>query len=321
VRVPITYRDAGVDIDTGERLVKRIGPLARSTRRPEVIGGLGGFSGLFALPKMRDPVLCAATDGVGTKLKVAFETGRHDTVGIDLVAMCVNDLVTCGAEPLFFLDYFASGKLDVGVAERVITGIAAGCREAGCALLGGETAELPGMYASGEYDLAGFAVGAVERDAIVDGRRISAGDRLVGLASSGIHSNGYSLARRVLPVDRFAEDLLRPTRIYVRAVRALLCACDVRGLAHITGGGLLENPPRMLPDDSPLEIDLSWDWPVPPVFCEIQHAAGVDDAEMRRVFNLGLGMIVCVPADHVPRALETARDQGEQAFEVGRIRA
>jgi phosphoribosylformylglycinamidine cyclo-ligase len=317
--VPITYRDAGVDIDAGERLVERIGPLARSTHRPEVLGGLGGFSGLFSLPKMRDPVLCASTDGVGTKLKVAFETGRHDTVGIVLVAMCVNDLVTCGAEPLFFLDYFASGRLDVAVAERVLAGIAAGCREAGCALLGGETAELPGMYATGEYDLAGFAVGAVERDAIVDGRRIARGDRLIGLASAGLHSNGYSLARRVLPAADYAEDLLRPTRIYVRAVRALLAACDVRGLAHVTGGGLIENPPRMLPDQSPLRIELSWDWPIPPVFAAIRRAADVDEAEMRRVFNLGVGMIACVPQTDVPRAIETAQACGETAFEVGRV--
>jgi phosphoribosylformylglycinamidine cyclo-ligase len=317
--VPITYRDAGVDIDAGARLVERIKPLARSTRRPEVLGGLGGFSGLLSLPRMRDPVLCATTDGVGTKLKVAFQTGRHDTVGIDLVAMCVNDLCTCGAEPLLFLDYFASGRLDVDTAERVIAGIAAGCREAGCALLGGETAELPGFYQAGEYDLAGFAVGAVERDAILDGTRIAAGDRLVGLASSGLHANGYSLALRVLPIDRFADDLLRPTRIYVRAVRALLSACDVRGLAHVTGGGLVENPPRMLPEGSALRIELGYDWPVPPVFAAIQKA-GVDAQEMRRVFNMGLGMVICVPQADVARAIDAARAVGEQAFEVGRVR-
>jgi len=319
--VPITYRDAGVDIDAGERLVARIGPLARSTRRKEVLSDLGGFSGLLALPRMREPVLCATTDGVGTKLKVAFETGRHDTVGIDLVAMCVNDLVTCGAEPLLFLDYFACGKLDVEQAERVIAGIAAGCREAGCALLGGETAEMPGLYQEGEYDLAGFAVGVVERDAIVDGARITAGDRLIGLGSSGLHSNGYSLARRVLPVERFADALIEPTRIYVRAVKALLSACDVRGLAHITGGGLCENPPRMLRKNSPLRIELDYEWPVPAVFGEIQRAAGVDDAEMRRVFNMGIGLVVCVPSAQAPLAIETARAAGEQAFEIGRIAA
>jgi phosphoribosylformylglycinamidine cyclo-ligase len=317
--VPITYREAGVDIDAGQRLVERLAPLARSTRRPEVIGGLGGFSGLCALPRMRDPVLCATTDGVGTKLKVAIETGRHDTVGVDLVAMCVNDLITCGAEPLFFLDYFACGRLEVDRAEQVIAGIAKGCREAGCALLGGETAEMPGMYGDGEYDLAGFAVGVVEREALIDGARITAGDRLVGLASSGLHSNGYSLARRVLPIDRFADELLRPTRIYVPAARALLSACEVRGMAHITGGGLQDNPPRMLPEGGGLRVELSYDWPVPAVFRAIQQAAGIDAAQMRRVFNMGVGLVVCVPAAQAGRAIDTARTAGEQAFEIGRI--
>jgi len=317
--VPVRYSDTGVDIDAGARLVDRIAPLARSTGRPEVIGGLGGFSGLFSMPRMRDPVLCSATDGVGTKLKVATQTGRHDTIGIDLVAMCVNDLVTCGAEPLFFLDYFACGKLDVDTAERVIAGIAQGCKQAGCALLGGETAELPGMYGEGEYDLAGFAVGAVERAAILDGSRIAAGDRLVGLASSGLHSNGYSLARRVLPLERWADDMLRPTRIYVRAVRSLVNECDVHGLAHITGGGLIDNPPRMLPTSSPLRLELGYDWPVPPVFRAVQDAAGVGDEEMRRVFNMGIGFIACLPADQVGRAIDAARAAGEQAYEVGQV--
>ncbi|MCA9558916.1 MAG: phosphoribosylformylglycinamidine cyclo-ligase, partial [Myxococcales bacterium] len=250
----ITYRDAGVDIDAGDDVVRRIGPHARSTHRPGVLGGLGGFGGLFALNdagRWRDPVLVSATDGVGTKLELAFHLDAHRTVGVDLVAMCVNDLVTCGAEPLFFLDYFATGHLAPAQAEDVVAGIADGCRQAGCALLGGETAELPGFYDAGKYDLAGFAVGAVERDAIIDGARVADGDVVLGVASSGLHSNGFSLARRVLPwqADRaLAEALLTPTRIYARAVAALRAAVDVRALAHITGGGLPGNLPRVLPD-------------------------------------------------------------------------
>jgi phosphoribosylformylglycinamidine cyclo-ligase len=315
---PLTYRDAGVDIDAGDDLVERIKPHVRRTFRPEVIGDLGGFGGLFSVPRgYSDPVLVSGTDGVGTKLKVAFATGRHDTIGIDLVAMCVNDVAVSGAEPLFFLDYFASGRLDVAVGEAVVKGIADGCRQAGCALIGGETAELPGMYTDGEYDLAGFAVGIVDRAKILDGKRIQPGDVVLGVASSGLHSNGYSLARRVLSLDSDAEALLTPTRIYVRAIKAALAAGDVRGLAHITGGGLVDNPPRVLRDGLVMRLDEKR-WPVLPVFAKIA-AAGVARAEMRRTFNCGLGLVVVVPpgdAEAVRTALEGA---GEAAFIVGDI--
>lgn len=318
-----TYRDAGVDIAAGNRLVERIKSLAAKTRRPEVLADIGGFAGLCRLPQtgMRDPVLVAGTDGVGTKLKLAFLAHTHDTVGIDLVAMCANDVATTGAEPLFFLDYFAAGRLDVDVATSVVAGIAEGCRQAGCALLGGETAELPGFYADGEYDLAGFCVGVVERDAILDGRRIAAGDRLIGIASSGLHSNGYSLARRVLPLDdATVRELLTPTRIYVRAIAQLRQACDVRGLAHITGGGLIENPPRMLlaSAHSSLRLEIDFAWPLPPIFQRLSDAIG-DSQELRRTFNMGVGLVVCVSAQDVEKAIRAAEQAGERAFEIGQV--
>jgi phosphoribosylformylglycinamidine cyclo-ligase len=318
---PLSYRDAGVDIDAGDELVERIKPHVRRTFRPEVIGDLGGFGGLFAVPRGYDePVLVSGTDGVGTKLKVAFATGRHDTIGIDLVAMCVNDIAVSGAQPLFFLDYFASGKLDVAVGEAVVQGIAEGCRQAGCALIGGETAELPGMYADGEYDLAGFAVGIVERKRIVDGARIRPGDVVVGVASSGLHSNGYSLARKLLSVERHADMLLTPTRIYVPAIRAALAAGDVKGMAHITGGGLVENPPRLFPEGSDglvMRLD-ERRWPELEVFATLA-AAGVSRAEMRRTFNCGLGLVaVAAPAD-AERVRAGFESVGERAFVIGEI--
>jgi phosphoribosylformylglycinamidine cyclo-ligase len=317
---PLTYRDAGVDIDAGDELVERIKPHVKRTLRPEVIGGLGGFGALFGVPRgYEDPVLVSGTDGVGTKLKVAFATGRHDTIGIDLVAMCVNDIATSGAEPLFFLDYFASGKLDVAVGESVIAGIAEGCRQAGCALVGGETAELPGMYSDGEYDLAGFAVGIVERAKILDGKRIAPGDVVLGVASSGLHSNGYSLARKLLPLEEHADLLLAPTKIYVKAIRAALAAGDVKGIAHITGGGLVENPPRILADGQLMRLDESR-WPLPTVFQKIA-AAGVSRAEMRRTFNCGLGLVVVVAAGDGARVKDALESAGESAFVVGEIAA
>ena len=333
----LTYRDAGVDIDAGDSLVERIKPHVKRTMRREVMGDLGGFAGLCAIPAgYREPLLVSCTDGVGTKLKLAFLTGKHDTVGVDLVAMNVNDLVVCGAEPLFFLDYFAAGKLDVGVAERVIAGIADGCQEAGCALVGGETAELPGFYAEGEYDLAGFCVGVVERSRRIDGRAIQVGDRLLGLASSGFHSNGYSLVRRVLlekmglaldatPAGLDAplgEVLLRPTRIYVRALRRLAAADLLRGAAHITGGGLVDNPPRMIPGDAKLQLQIDvGSWPVPPVFDLLARGGGVAPDEMLRTFNMGIGMLVCVPAGRVAEAQALLEEEGESAFEVGQVAA
>ena len=331
----LNYRDAGVDIDAGDALVEGIKGHVKRTMRPEVLGDLGGFAGLCALPAgYKEPLLVSCTDGVGTKLKLAFLTGKHDTVGVDLVAMNVNDLICCGGEPLFFLDYFASGKLEVGVAERVIAGIADGCQQARCALVGGETAELPGFYAPGEYDLAGFCVGVVEKSARVDGRAIQAGDRLLGLASSGFHSNGYSLVRRVLlehmglPLDRapegldapLGEVLLRPTRIYVRAVRALYAAGLLRGAAHITGGGLVDNPTRMLPGDARLKLRIRLGtWEVPPVMKLLARGGNVADAEMLRTFNMGVGMLVCVPAARAAEARRLLEAEGERVFEVGEI--
>jgi phosphoribosylformylglycinamidine cyclo-ligase len=331
----LTYRGAGVDIDAGDTLVERIKPHVRRTLRPEVMTDLGGFAGLCALPaRYKEPLLVSCTDGVGTKLKLAFMTGRHDTVGIDLVAMNVNDMVVCGAEPLLFLDYFASGKLDVGVAESVIAGIADGCQAAGCALIGGETAELPGFYADGEYDLAGFSVGVVEKSRRVDGRAIRAGDRLLGLASSGFHSNGYSLVRRVfldhmqLPLDAappglgepLASALLRPTRIYVRALRALHDADLLRGAAHITGGGLVDNPTRMLPPDARLQLRIRLDaWAVPPIFGLLARGGDVADAEMLRTFNMGIGMVVCVPGDRAAEAVTLLQRADEQVFSIGEV--
>lgn len=331
----LTYRAAGVDIDAGDELVERIKTHVKRTMRPEVLGGLGGFAGLCALPAgYREPLLVACTDGVGTKLKLAFTTGIHDTVGIDLVAMNVNDLVVSGAEPLFFLDYFAAGKLEVGVAERVVAGIAEGCVQAGCALIGGETAELPGFYADGEYDLAGFCVGVVEKSTRTDGRTIAAGDALLGLASSGFHSNGYSLVRKVflerarLPFDAALEGvdlplgraLLAPTRIYVRALRALARAGLLKGAAHITGGGLIDNPTRMLPPHAELTLrfDLS-SWPVPPLFAHLQRLGDVAPEEMRRTFNMGLGMVVAVAPERADEAQTLLEAQGERVFRVGQV--
>jgi phosphoribosylformylglycinamidine cyclo-ligase len=333
----LTYRDAGVDIDAGDSLVERIKPHVKRTMRREVMTDLGGFAGLCAIPTgYREPLLVSCTDGVGTKLKLAFLTGKHDTVGIDLVAMNVNDLVVCGAEPLFFLDYFASGRLEVAVAERVIAGIADGCQQAGCALVGGETAELPGFYADGEYDLAGFCVGVVERSRRIDGRAIEPGDRLLGLASSGFHSNGYSLVRRVLLEEMalrledtppgldapLADVLLRPTRIYVRALRRLAAADLLRGAAHITGGGLIDNPPRMIPGDAKLKLQIDvGSWTVPPVFELLARGGGVAPDEMLRTFNMGVGMLVCVPAARVRDARTLLEQEGETVFEVGEIAA
>lgn len=326
----LTYKSAGVDIDAGSELVERIkAPVAR-TLRPEVLGGLGGFGGLFRVPAgMRDPVLVAATDGVGTKLKLAIEHAAHDTVGIDLVAMCVNDIIVQGAEPLFFLDYFVTPSLDVDVAARVVTGIAQGCEIAGAALIGGETAEHPGMHAAGEYDLAGFCVGVVERDRIIDGSNAQPGDIVIGLASSGPHSNGFSLIRRVL--DRYPDDaevrlddrgclldaLLAPTRIYVRALLQLLERVSVKGLAHITGGGLTENIPRVLPSGLGVRLDSSA-WPKLPVF-EWLERRGIASEEMHRTFNCGIGMIVIVAGDATEATLGGLRDAGEQAWRIGEV--
>jgi phosphoribosylformylglycinamidine cyclo-ligase len=337
VSTRLSYRDAGVDIDAGDLLVERIKGHVRRTHRPEVMGGLGGFAGLCAIPgRYKEPLLVSCTDGVGTKLKLAFLTGRHETVGIDLVAMNVNDLVVCGGEPLFFLDYFASGKLEVGVAERVIGGIADGCQAAGCALLGGETAEMPGFYAAGEYDLAGFCVGVVEKSRRVDGTALRAGDKLLGLASSGFHSNGYSLVRKVfleemrLTLDAtppglgepLGQALLRPTRIYVRAMRALADADLLHGAAHITGGGLIDNPPRMIPDGARLKLQLQLgSWPIPPLFELLARGGGVSAEEMRRTFNMGLGMLIAVPAERAAEAVTLLERAGEQVFAVGQVAA
>jgi len=329
----ITYREAGVDIDAGDELVERIKPLAARTRHPLVLADVGGFAGLCALPKdIVEPVLVSGTDGVGTKLKVAFATGKHDSIGIDLVAMCVNDIITCGARPLFFLDYFATGKLDVGVGEAVIRGVSEGCMQSGCALLGGETAELPGMYAAGEYDLAGFAVGVVGRGQILDGKAVRAGDVLLGLPSSGLHSNGYSLARRVLEA-RFAIDqrvealgatlgeaLLTPTRIYAKAVAALLSGHEgrVHGMAHITGGGLPGNVPRMLPEGLGARLD-GGSWRRPPIFDLIAAEGPVEEAEMRRTFNLGLGLVIAVDPAFADEAAGRLRSAGEAPLRVGEV--
>jgi len=324
----LTYRDAGVDIDAGNALVERIKPIVAATRRAEVLSGIGGFGGLFALApgRYREPVLVSGTDGVGTKLKLAQQLGRHDTIGIDLVAMCVNDVLVQGAEPLFFLDYFACGKLDVELATDVVAGIAAGCRQAGAALIGGETAEMPDMYADGDYDLAGFCVGAVERDAIIDGSDIAAGDTLIGIASSGPHSNGYSLVRKVLALAgdtnidgvRASEHLLTPTRIYVKPVLQLMSTVTVKGLAHITGGGITENLPRILDDSVHAEIDTA-SWAQGPVFDWLAAAGNITVDEMRRTFNCGVGMIVVVDAADAGRAISLLADAGENAWEIGRI--
>ncbi len=326
----LTYRDAGVDIDAGDALVERIKPLARRTLREGVMAGIGGFGALFEVPrKYREPVLVSGTDGVGTKLRLAFEWDRHDTVGIDLVAMSVNDILVQGAEPLFFLDYFACGRLDVDVAARVVGGIATGCEQAGCALIGGETAEMPGMYPDGEYDLAGFAVGAVEKSAMLDGSRIEAGNVVLGLASSGAHSNGYSLIRKILertgakPTDDFhgqplVDVVMAPTRIYVKSLLPVLASGQVRGLAHITGGGLLDNVPRIL--RSGLAAELRADaWPLPPLFQWLQREGGVADDEMHRVFNCGIGMVAVVAEHDAAQVIEQLESTGETVYRLGTI--
>ena len=328
----LTYKDAGVDIDAGNALVERIKPAVAATRRPGVLSGIGGFGGLFEVPSGYErPVLVAGTDGVGTKLKLAIETGYHGGVGIDLVAMCVNDVIVQGAEPLFFLDYYGTGRLDVDVATAVIEGIAEGCRQAGAALLGGETAELPGFYQDGDYDLAGFCVGIVEFARIIDGSRVAAGDVIVGIASSGLHSNGYSLARKVLersgaPRDMILdgaplmERLLAPTRIYVKPLLALLAKVEVHALAHITGGGLPENLPRVLPEGMMATIDLG-SWQRPAVFDWLQSEGGITDAELYRTFNCGLGMAVVLPEAAAGAAIALLAEHGEQAWIAGRIDA
>ncbi|MCC6473770.1 MAG: phosphoribosylformylglycinamidine cyclo-ligase [Burkholderiales bacterium] len=326
----LSYRDAGVDIDAGDALVEAIKPFARRTLRPEVLAGIGGFGALFEVSRrFREPVLVSGTDGVGTKLKLAFALGRHDTIGIDLVAMSANDILVQGAEPMFFLDYFACGRLDVQVAAQVIRGIARGCELAGCALIGGETAEMPGMYPDGEYDLAGFAVGIVEKSRIIDGRRIQPGDALLGIASSGVHSNGYSLVRRVL--ERVRPDLeadlggrslgsvlMEPTRIYARALLALMERVDLRGLAHITGGGLLGNVPRILPDGACAVLRREA-WQLPPVFQWLQREGRIADEEMLRVFNCGIGMVAVVPQAAAQEAAAALEAAGERVYRIGEI--
>ncbi len=327
----LSYRDSGVDIDAGATLVERIKPMAAATFRPGVITGLGGFGALFELPleRYRQPVLVSGTDGVGTKLKLAIQLGRHDTVGIDLVAMCANDILVSGAEPLFFLDYYATGRLDVDVAASVVSGIARGCELAGCALTGGETAEMPGMYADGDYDLAGFCVGIAEKTDLIVPERVRPGDVLIGVASSGPHSNGYSLIRRVIDVGgadldatfdgaSIAERLLAPTRIYVKSVLPLTRTMRVHALAHITGGGLTENLPRVLPQGTRAVVDLA-SWRRPAVFDWIQKTGGISEPEMLRTFNCGVGMIVCVDAADADQALRLLHEAGEEAWMLGRV--
>jgi phosphoribosylformylglycinamidine cyclo-ligase len=328
----LTYKDAGVDIDAGNALVERIKPFVSATRRPGVLSAIGGFGGLFEVPPgFRRPVLVAGTDGVGTKLKLAIETGRHDGVGIDLVAMCANDVIVQGAEPLFFLDYYATGRLEVEVAAAVIKGITDGCVQAGAALLGGETAELPGFYEGGDYDLAGFCVGIVEHDRIIDGSKVAEGDVVLGIASSGLHSNGYSLARKVLERSGTAHDLpidgvplidrlIAPTRIYVKPLLALFAEVEVHALAHITGGGLPENIPRVLPEGLMATIDRQ-SWRRPAIFDWLQATGGIADAELYRTFNCGLGMAVVVPEHAAPGALALLAAHGEHAWIAGRIDA
>lgn len=330
-KTSLSYRDAGVDIDAGDALVEDIKPYAKRTLRPEVLAGIGGFGSLFEVPhKFKHPVLVSGTDGVGTKLKLAFQLNQHDTVGIDLVAMSVNDILVQGAEPLFFLDYFACGKLEVGTAAQVIKGIAAGCEQAGCALVGGETAEMPGMYPAGEYDLAGFAVGCVEKDAIIDGSTIIDGDVVLGLASSGAHSNGYSLARKLIArsgIDLdsdfhgqpFREVVMAPTRIYVKPLLKLLATLPVKGMAHITGGGLTGNVPRVLPTSLTAELHQSA-WTLPPLFQWLQQEGNITHDEMYRTFNCGIGMVVIVAAADAERAQHVLAAEGETVYRIGHIR-
>ena len=328
----ITYRDAGVDIEAGDALVEKIKPFARRTMRPEVLGGIGGFGSLFEMPKkFKNPVLVSGTDGVGTKLKLAFELNKHDTVGIDLVAMSVNDILVQGAEPLFFLDYFACGKLEVGTAAQVIKGIAEGCEQSGCALVGGETAEMPGMYPAGEYDLAGFAVGCVDKENIINGTTIATGDVLLGLTSSGAHSNGYSLIRKLIThsgIDfesdfhgrKFKDVVMAPTKIYVKSLLKLIETMPVKGMAHITGGGITENVPRVLPAGLTAEISKK-SWTLPPLFQWLQTQGNIADSEMYKTFNCGIGMVVIVAKEHAVAAQKLLQDAGETVYEIGHIRA
>lgn len=328
----ITYRDAGVDIEAGDALVEQIKPFAKRTMRPEVMGGIGGFGSLFAMPKkFKEPVLVSGTDGVGTKLKLAFQLNKHDTVGIDLVAMSVNDILVQGAEPLFFLDYFACGKLEVGTAAAVIKGIAEGCEQSGCALVGGETAEMPGMYPAGEYDLAGFAVGCVDRANIIDGSTIATGDIVLGLASSGAHSNGYSLIRKLIEksgIDmesdfhgrKFKDVVMAPTKLYVKSILQLLEAMPVKGMAHITGGGITENVPRVLPEGLTAEINAA-SWELPPLFKWLQAQGNIANLEMYKTFNCGIGMAVIVAPENVQKAQEILASAGETVYQIGTIRA
>jgi phosphoribosylformylglycinamidine cyclo-ligase len=328
----LSYKDAGVDIDAGNELVKRIKPIAKRTRRPEVLGGIGGFGALCELPsKYKQPVLVSGTDGVGTKLRLAMELGIHDSIGIDLVAMCVNDLIVAGAEPLFFLDYYATGKLNVDIATQVVEGIGQGCELAGCALVGGETAEMPGMYEGEDYDLAGFCVGVVEKTGIIDGSKVKAGNVLLGLASSGPHSNGYSLIRKILAVSKadinlacgdttLAKALIAPTRIYVKNLLSLIENCNVTSLAHITGGGLYENIPRVLPENTKAVIDLA-SWQLPPVFQWLQKAGNVEAREMYRTFNCGIGMVIAIDAADADKAMAQLTAAGEQVYKLGHIAA
>lgn len=327
----LTYRDSGVNIDTGNELVERIKPAVKKTNRPGVISGLGGFGGLFELPwsDYKQPVLVSGTDGVGTKLKLAIDTNQHETIGIDLVAMCVNDIIVTGAEPLFFLDYFATGKLQLDVAQAVIEGIAEGCQQSGAALIGGETAEMPGMYSENDYDLAGFCVGLVEKSRIISPEHVKTGDVLLGLASSGPHSNGYSLVRKIIAhagadlKQAFAnttlgDALLAPTRIYVKSLLALIEAVDIHALAHITGGGLTENLPRVLPEYTQANIDLEA-WPQPEIFKWLQENGNVEEAEMLRTFNCGIGMVICLAEQDVDKAISVLESLGEQVFKIGEI--
>ncbi len=326
----LSYRDAGVDIEAGNNLVDVIKPIAARTRRPGVMAGLGGFGAMFEIPEQyKQPVLVSGTDGVGTKLKLAMAMGKHDTIGIDLVAMCANDLIVQGAEPLFFLDYYATGKLSIDTAAAVVTGIGAGCEQAGCALIGGETAEMPGMYDGEDYDLAGFCVGVVEKDKIIDGSKVNAGDVIVGLASSGPHSNGYSLIRKIIEVsgakldDTFedsslGETLLAPTRLYIKSLLDLFSKVDVHALAHITGGGLLENLPRVMPEGCQAQISMQ-SWQRPAIFDWLQQQGNVEEKEMHRTFNCGVGMTVIVAAEDLDSALECLRSHGETAWHIGTI--
>ena len=329
---PVTYRDAGVDIEAGDALVNQIKPFAKRTMRPEVMSAIGGFGSMFAMPeKFKSPVLVSGTDGVGTKLKLAFELNKHDTVGIDLVAMSVNDILVQGAEPLFFLDYFACGKLDVGTAASVIKGIAAGCEESGCALVGGETAEMPGMYPAGEYDLAGFVVGCVEKENIIDGSTIAEGDVVLGLASSGAHSNGYSLIRKLIEksgIDMesdfqgrpFKDVVMTPTKLYVKSILALLDALPVKGMAHITGGGITENIPRVLPAGLTAEINAN-SWELPALFKWLQTQGNIADNEMYKTFNCGVGMAIIVSQENAVEAQKVLAAKGETVYQIGLIRA